>query len=239
MIKLATPRYLLKFIHTILPISFLCMIISGITGFYYAFFGSPIDYQQGEYVRFMYIHVPSAWGGIGSYIIVGVFSFLGLVSRLPVAFFIAYHSAVIGGLFTFIALITGALWGKPIWGTWWVWDARLTSMFILFCFYIGYILLVKSYDKKYDRFQGLKYGGFLAMIGLVNIPIIKWSVNWWHTLHQPASILKIGGPSIHASMLTPLMIMMIAWASYFITFLCINLKTELLKLRFYTKQNLR
>ncbi len=220
-----SPKYIIKFTDSYLKHIITLMLICVISGIYYGFFVSPADYQQGEYVRIMYIHVPSAWLSLMIYMLMGISSFIYLVWRNPVFDLIAKSSAPIGSLFCFITLVTGSFWGKPIWGTWWVWDARLTSMLILFFFYIGYLSLS---DLSKDR-PNNKASAVLAVLGCINIPIVKFSVNLWHSLHQPASVFKIGGPSIHNSMLIPLMIMFIAFCLYFMSNLLIALKTSLLE----------
>lgn len=200
------------------------MLIFLSLGLYYGFYASPADYQQGEYVRIMYIHVPSAWLALAIYALMGITSFIYLVWHNPIFDLIAKSSAPIGALFCFITLFTGSFWGKPIWGTWWVWDARLTSMLILFFFYLGYLILVNlSQDQSNNKAPAA-----LAILGCINIPIVKFSVNLWNSLHQPASVFKLGGPSIHSSMLTPLMLMFIAFSLYFMANLLINLKIKLL-----------
>jgi heme exporter protein C len=213
----ATNRYL-KFV-------ILAMLIFLASGIYYGFFNSPADYQQGDYVRIMYVHVPSAWLALGIYALMAMSSFIYLVWHNPMFDLIAKNSAPIGALFCFITLFTGALWGKPIWGTWWAWDARLTSMLILFFFYLGYLTLVNLTEDQTNN----KSPAVLAILGCINIPIVKFSVNLWNSLHQPASIIKLGGPSIHSSMLLPLMLMFVAFGLYFLSNLLINLKTQLLE----------
>lgn len=190
-------------------------------GIYMALVSSPADYQQGESVRIMYIHVPSAWMSLFIYSVIALASSLYLIFRNPLYDLIARASAPVGAAFTLITLITGSLWGKPIWGAWWVWDARLTSELILFFIYISYISLSNSFST---RSNGALASAALALIGLLNIPIIKFSVNWWHTLHQPASIIRIDGPHIHISMLAPLLIMAIGSTIYFLLITVLRLK---------------
>jgi heme exporter protein C len=195
-------------------------------GLYFALFASPPDYQQGEAVRIMYVHVPSAWMALGIYIFIGVMSAGAIIWRSPVAITIATCSAPIGATFTLICLITGSIWGKPVWGAWWVWDARLTSMLILFFLYIGYLALHDSYENKE---RAGKVSAIFALIGLVNIPIIKFSVEWWNTLHQPASIIRSGGVAIDGSMLRPLLLMFAGYIFFFLVILSIRIKTSLLE----------
>ncbi len=181
-------------------------------GLYFAFFASPADYQQGETVRIMYIHVPSAWMALLAYVAMAVMALFYLVWRHPLADIAARSMALPGASFAFITLVTGALWGRPMWGTWWVWDARLTSMLILFFLYLGYILLVDSFNS---RERGSKSGAVLLLIGVINIPIIKFSVDWWNTLHQGASVFRAGGALIDKSMLIPLLLMATAALLWF------------------------
>ena len=182
-------------------------------GLYFALFDSPPDYQQGETVRIMYVHVPSAWMGLFCYVALAVFGASALIWRHPLADLMARATAPIGAVFTLICLVTGSLWGKPMWGDWWVWDARLTSMLILFFLYLGYMALVDAFD---DPTRGNRAGAILAVVGVVNVPIIKWSVDWWNTQHQPASVIKMGGPSIHPSMLIPLLLMAAGFQLYYV-----------------------
>ena len=199
-------------------------IIVLLVGLWFSLYQSPIDYQQGNAVRIMYIHVPSAWMSMGIYSFIALSSFFGLIYGHITAFTLAKAAAPIGATFTAICLISGSAWGKPMWGTWWVWDARLTSVLILFFFYIGYIVFSKSFN---DFSKGEKFSSILAIIGLVNLPIIKFSVDYWNTLHQPASISKFGAPSIHIDMLIPLLIMFLAFIFIFIHLLMIRFQLEL------------
>ena len=178
-------------------IAFVCISAA----LYFAFLQSPLDYQQKETVRIMYIHVPAAWLSMMIYAFMGLCAFGGFIWRHSLAFIYARAAAPIGLSFTLIALLTGAIWGKPMWGTWWVWDARLTSMLVLGFLYIGYILFVQSFSEQ-DKAS--RMGAFLLILWLINLPIIKYSVEWWSTLHQPASVFKKGGPSIDEAMLWPL-----------------------------------
>ena len=193
-------------------------------GLWFSFYNSPIDYQQGNAVRIMYIHVPSAWMGMGIYAFIALSSFFGLVYGHVVAFSLAKAAAPIGATFTAICLVSGSAWGKPMWGTWWVWDARLTSVLILFFFYISYIIFSKSFS---DFSKGEKFSSFLSIIGLINLPIIKFSVDYWNTLHQPASISKIGSPSIHVDMLIPLVIMFFFFFFIFLHLLVVRFQLVL------------
>lgn len=223
--KLFSPSYITKFTDRYLKYIIITMLAFLVSGIYYGFFNSPVDYQQGEYVRIMYVHVPSAWMSLGIYTLMAITSFVYLVWNNPVFDLIAKASAPIGAVFCFITLYTGSFWGKPIWGTWWVWDARLTSMLVLFFFYIGYLVLVNlTKDQKNNKAPAA-----LAILGLINVPIVKFSVNLWNSLHQPASVFKISGPSIHSSMLIPLMLMFIAFILYFKANLLITLKRKFIE----------
>ena len=223
MLKLLTPYYfnkLSKVIILILAIStFLMMII----GLYLALIVSPVDYQQGEFVRIMYVHVPASWMALGVYVFMAACSFSYLVWKTTISYLLAVASSYVGATFTLISLVTGSLWGKPIWGTWWVWDARLTSMLILFLLYLSYIIIVNSADNIR---KAQNPASIIAIIGLINIPIVKFSVNIWYSLHQPASVLRFGSPTIHSSMLKPLIIMFISFILYFL--LVLLLRTSIL-----------
>jgi heme exporter protein C len=204
----------------------LCFTVMAIllaTGYWYVW-QVPMDATQGMVFKILYIHVPSAWLALGFYGIVAFCSLLYVVWRNQVASLMAYFSAWVGTIYTLVCLITGSIWGKPTWGAWWVWDARLTSMAFLFILYIGYLLLAKSFAH---RTQGLKFAGYLAIIGSINLPIIKWSVEWWHTLHQTASVLRLDGPTIAWPMLWPLLICASGWLLYGIGIVCWLLHTEL------------
>ncbi len=169
--------------------------------FYLAFFSSPLDYQQKETVRIMYVHVPASWLAMMIYGFMGLCAIGGFIWRHSLAFVYARAAAPIGLSFAMISLVTGSIWGKPMWGTWWVWDARLTSMLVLAFLYLGYMLFVQAFSGQE---KASRMGAFLLILGLINLPIIKYSVEWWSTLHQPASVFKTGGSSIDAAMLWPL-----------------------------------
>ena len=194
-------------------------------GLYLALFASPADYQMGESVRLMYVHVPSAWMALFSYVNVAIAGAVLLVWKHPLAELAGRAMAPVGACFTALCLITGSLWGQPMWGTWWVWDARLTSMLILFFLYLGYIALTGAFD---DRERAQKSAAVLAIVGFVNVPIIKFSVDWWNTLHQPASVLKFGGPSIHPSMLWPLLLMAVGFTTFYLWVLAIRMQDEIM-----------
>ena len=193
-------------------------------GLYFGLFDSPGDYQQGESVRIMYVHVPSAWMALLCYTALAGSCAVSLIWKHPLADVAARATAPIGAWFTFLALVTGSLWGKPMWGTWWVWDARLTSVLILFFLYLGYMALDNAFD---DPGRGARASSILALVGFVNVPIIKFSVDWWNTLHQPASVIKMGGSAIHPSMLMPLLLMGVGFTSYYVWVLLIRIRAEI------------
>jgi heme exporter protein C len=193
-------------------------------GLYLALVVSPPDYQQGESVRIMYVHVPAAWMAMFCYAALAGASAVGLIWKHPVADLAAKATAPIGASFTFLALVTGSLWGKPMWGTWWVWDARLTSVLILFFLYLGYMALQSAFD---DPARGTRAAAIMALVGFVNVPIIKFSVDWWYTLHQPASVFRAGGPSIDATMLWPLALMAGGFTTYYLYVLLVRLRAEI------------
>mgnify|MGYP003309137857 CR=1 FL=1 len=188
-------------------------------------FFTPPDYHQVESVRIMYVHVPSAWLALAIYIIIALASGCFLIWRYPLADVLARAAAPIGAGFTLVTLVTGSFWGKPIWGTWWVWDARLTSVLILFFLYLGYIAIQNAFGGSA---RGAKAAAVLALIGFINVPIIKWSVDWWHTLHQPSSVVRFDGPTIHVSMLPPLLLMAIGFSAFFVLLLLIRIRSALL-----------
>ena len=200
-------------------------IVAFIFGLYFSLLQSPPDYIQGDSMRIMYIHVPSAWFALMAYTILAGSSVLWFITRNPIFSIIARSIAQIGMIFTLISLVTGSIWGKPTWGVWWVWDARLTSMLLLFFLYLAYIFLWQSITNK-DLAS--KISAALAIVGFVNIPIIKFSVDWWNTLHQPATISKLSSPSIDISMMVPLFIMTLAIFLFLITVFFIRLRIEIL-----------
>ncbi|MDR4305703.1 heme ABC transporter permease [Chelatococcus sambhunathii] len=200
-------------------------------GFYLALFVAPADYQQGETVRIMFLHVPSAWLGMMAYVIMAIGSVGVLVWRHPLADVSAKAAAPLGAAFTFLALATGSLWGKPMWGTWWVWDARLTSFLILFLMYLGLMALRSAMEEPS---RAAKACAILTLVGSVNIPIIKFSVDWWNTLHQPASVIRAGRPTMDPSILTPLLVCAIAFTVLFVTLHLAGMRTELVRRRLRT-----
>ena len=222
--RFANPTRFLRLADVIQPWAAGLTLVLMVSGLYFALIGSPSDYQQGETVRIMYIHVPSAWMALFCYTALAVASGVALIWKHPLADLAARATAPIGAGFTFLALVTGSLWGKPMWGTWWVWDARLTSVLILFFLYLSYMALQDAFD---DAERGAKASAVLALVGFINVPIIKFSVDWWNTLHQPASVLKMSVPAIHSSMLVPLLLMALAFKGYYIWLLLIRIRGEI------------
>jgi heme exporter protein C len=191
-------------------------------------FDSPPDYQQGETVRIMYIHVPAAWMAMALYTSLAIAAAMLLVWKHPLAELAARAIAPVGACFTALCLITGSLWGQPMWGTWWVWDARLTSVLVLLFLYLGHIALSNAFD---DPTRGGRAAAILALVGVINVPIIKFSVDWWNTLHQPASVVRLGGPTIDPSMLLPLLLMAFGFTFYGIAVVLLRIRTEILARR--------
>lgn len=222
----ANPRRFLAMADRVWPVAAVVAAVAIAVGLYTGLVTSPDDYQQGSSVRIMYIHVPAAWMALFIYTSMAGAAFVGLVWKHVVAELYAKAAAPLGTAFTFICLITGSIWGKPMWGAWWVWDARLTSMLILFFLYLGYQALVDAFD---DEQKGIHAGAFLLLAGVINIPVIKFSVDWWNTLHQAASLTRFAKPAIDGSMLLPLLSMAVGFTALFITLVCLRLKTEIAK----------
>jgi len=221
-----------KFINTL--ISFMIFII--FLGLIYALFISPQDHIQGDSVRIMYVHVPSSFIALGSFALIGIASILNLIFKIKFMPLIAKSLAPIGIIFTLISIVTGSLWGKPTWGVWWVWDARLTSMLILFCFYLAYIFTWK-FVKNFEKAN--KISSIIGIVGLINLPIIKYSVHWWNTLHQPSSITLTSAPTIHYTMLIPLLVMLIGMIVYSLIIFLMKYKTEIIKFKLNKKKDNR
>jgi heme exporter protein C len=171
-------------------------------GLVWGLFLSPADWQQGQTVRIMYVHVPMAWLAMGGYTALAVASIMSLIWRHPLADLFARELSPVGALVTALCLATGSLWGRPMWGTWWVWDARLTSVLVLFFLWLGHAALTRAFE---DQERGARVGAILALVGIVNIPIVKFSVDWWNTLHQPASVTRLDAPGMHVDILYPLL----------------------------------
>jgi len=232
----ARPSFFFKIADPILPG---VLILTGLlftAGLFTGLFASPPDYQQGDAMRIMYIHVPASWMALFVYAFLGLMSLFVLVWRHPLAEILALSAVPIGALFTVLSLATGSLWGKPMWGAYWVWDARLTSVLILLFLYGGYWALYKAYSHPA---QGIRAASLLALIGVINLPIIKGSVEWWNTLHQPASLTKLSNPSIHPAMLTPLLLMAGAYFFYFLSVLILRARTELNMRKLYVWEGVR
>ncbi len=223
--RYANPARFMRYSATLLP--WAAWPAAGLLalGVILALFVAPADYQQGESVRIMFVHVPAAWMALFVYSCLAGASATALIWKHPLADIAARSCAPIGAAFTFIALATGSLWGKPMWGTWWVWDARLTSVLILLFLYLGYMALADAFD---DAARGARAAAILALVGFVNVPIIKFSVDWWNTLHQPASLLRPEGPAIHASMLVPLLVMAGGFTAFFVAVLIVRMRTEIM-----------
>ena len=223
--KFGSPKYFFTFSGRLLPWLGGATLLLLAAGLYLGLFGSPADYQQRDSVRIMYIHVPSAWNSMFIYMLMAVSAAIGLIWNIKIADIVAAVSAPIGASFTFLTLVTGSLWGKPMWGTWWEWDARLTSELILLFLYLGYMALQSAFE---DRRTAARASAVLAIVGAVNVPIIYYSVQWWNTLHQPQS-LGVGMSTIHASMLVPLLLMALAFKLFFFTVLLIRTRSEVLE----------
>ncbi|MDC3187162.1 heme ABC transporter permease CcmC [Pelagibacteraceae bacterium] len=211
------------------PLLILSIILFAI-GLLFSFYLSPDDYQQGSTVRIMYVHVPSAWLALLTYAIMTLYSILALAFRIPFGFIFNTAVAPIGAVFTLICIISGSLWGKPMWGTWWVWDARLTSVAILFIIYLIIIFMNLSFENRIVR---EKVVAIFILVGSVNLPIVKFSVDWWNTLHQPATISKLSKPSIDPSMMTPLIIMTFAFIMIGVAIAILRIKTEIISRKSY------
>jgi len=226
--RFANPGRFMRMASAVLPWSTAVTILLIATGLVWGLFFSPPDYQQGESVRIIYVHVPSAWMALFIYTCMALASASALIWRHPLGDLVARAASPIGACFTFIALVTGSLWGKPMWGTWWVWDARLTSMLILFFLYLGHMALLNAFD---DANRGNRAAAILAIVGFINVPIIKFSVDWWNTLHQPESVFRLGGPTIDPSILWPLLIMGLGFTFFFVTLLLLRVRSEFLAAR--------
>ena len=226
--RFANPTRFQRLSKKIEPWVLVLMLLTMGSGLYFALFSSPVDYQQGHTVRIMYIHVPAAWMALFCYTAMAIAAAISLIWKHGLADIAVKATAPIGAAFTFLALVTGSLWGKPMWGTWWVWDARLTSVLVLFFLYLGYMALRDAFD---DPARGAKSSAILVLVGFVNVPIIKFSVDWWNTLHQPASINILSKSSIHSSMLFPLLIMTAAFALFSLLIFLMKYNTELIKIK--------
>ena len=210
------------------------LLIFVIAGLAYSLLISPPDYIQGDSVRIMYVHVPSSFIALGCFGFIGIASICNLIFKIKLMTLLAKSLAPIGCIFSLISIVTGSFWGKPTWGVWWVWDARLTSMAILFLFYISYIVTWKFID---DFEKANKVSSIIGIIGSFNLPVIKYSVDWWNTLHQPSSITLTSAPTIHYTMLVPLLIMFLAMIIYLLVIFLMRYKIEVIKFKINKKRN--
>jgi len=234
MFKNFFPNKILSLTDTTLNNLIVMLIIVVILGLIYSLLISPADYIQGDSVRIMYVHVPSSFIALGCFGFIGIASICNLVFKIKIIPLLTKSLAPIGCVFTLISIVTGSFWGKPTWGVWWVWDARLTSMAILFIFYIAYILtwkFIESFEKAN------KVSSIIGIVGLFNIPVIKYSVDWWNTLHQPSSITLTSAPTIHYTMLVPLTIMFFGMLIYSLIIFLMRYKTEVIKFKIRKKKN--
>ena len=224
---LSNPERFMAFSRWAAPMFGVIAVALGAIGLYLGF-TAPEDYQQGQTVRIMFIHVPAAQLSMFAYACLGVASFLSLIFRHALADAAAQAAAPLGAAFTFLALITGALWGRPMWGTWWVWDGRLTSVLVLFLLYIAYIALRASMD---DEAKAARAGAILALVGVINLPINHYSVEWWNSLHQGSSLFAKGGPAMPAVFLVPLLLMSLAYMSAFGSLWLVRIRGEVWRRR--------
>jgi heme exporter protein C len=224
--KLASPKYFYGISGRLLPWLATGFVLMTLAGLYYGLVKAPPDYQQGDSYRIMFVHVPSAWMSLFIYVVMAGAGAIGLVWRIKLAEVISISSATVGASFTFLALVTGSIWGKPMWGTWWVWDARLTSELILLFLYLGVIALHNAID---DKRIAARATAILAIVGVVNIPIIHYSVEWWNTLHQGPTVTKFDAPSIHLSMLIPLLLMAVAFKLYYLMVVLMRARCEVIE----------
>ena len=234
MLKFLFPNKILSLSNKSINFLISLLVLVMFIGIIYSIIISPPDYIQGDSVRIMYVHVPTSILSILCFSFIGLSSILNLIFKIKIMPLIAKSLAPVGLVFSLISIFTGSLWGKPTWGIWWVWDARLTSMFILLLFYLSYILIWK-FVKNFE--QANKISSIIAIVGLLNLPIIKYSVDWWNTLHQPSSITLTSSPTIHYSMLIPLLIMFCAMVIYSLVVFLIRYKTEVIKFNLNNKKN--
>jgi heme exporter protein C len=226
--NIANPTTFLSLVRRVLPWTAALTTALLMVGLYLTFFVAPPDYQQGESVKIMYLHVPAAWLSLFIYVVMSAAALGTLVWRHPLADAAQKAAAPLGAAFTFVCLATGSLWGKPMWGAWWVWDARLTSVLVLFLIYLALIALWQAIEQPG---RAARAAAIMTLVGAVNLPIIKFSVDWWNTLHQPASVFRIGGPTIAMSMLLPLLVMAVAATLLFLTLHMMAIRNEILRRR--------
>ena len=210
--QLGTPREFYRISGYFIPFFAVGSILLFCVSAYLGLVVAPADYQQGDSFRIIYVHVPSAWLSLFIYVVMAIAALIGLVWRMKMAYIVMVCSAPIGAMFTFMALVTGSLWGKPIWGTWWQWEARLTSELVLLFLYFGVMALYSAFS---ERKTAEKASAILCIVGVINIPIIHYSVEWWNSLHQGSTVIRAGGPAMPASMLTPLLLMAVAFKLYY------------------------
>jgi heme exporter protein C len=226
--RYANPHRFMALSAWAMPLAAGLALAAFVIGAPWALFYAPADYLQGDTVRIMYIHVPAAWFALGAYAFMGGASFVSLVWRHSLADVAARAAAPIGCAFAGLCLATGSLWGQPTWGTWWVWDARLTSMLILFLTYVGYLALWAAIE---DEQKAARLAAILCLAGLINLPIVRFSVDWWNTLHQPASLLRAGGSAIHPDMLWPLLVNAFGFMALFLALTMAGMRTEIYRRR--------
>ncbi len=226
--RFANPGRFLRIASVLQPWLSAAAVAVTAVGLVWGLFYAPADWQQGDAVRIMYVHVPSAWLASLGYMALAACSFASIVWRHPLADLAAVEIGPVGAGFTALCLASGSLWGKPMWGAWWVWDARLTSVLVLFFLYIGHIALVRAFD---DPQRGYRAGAILALVGVVNLPIIKFSVDWWNTLHQPATITLTGAPTMAFSMLWPLLVCAIGYTLVFAALVTARLRAAVMERR--------
>jgi len=236
MLKNFFPNKILSLENKVINYLVALLVIIVIIGLAFSLLISPPDYIQGDSVRIMYVHVPSSLIALGCFGFMGAASILNLIFKIKFMPILAKSLAPIGCIFSLISIVTGSLWGKPTWGIWWVWDARLTSMLILLLFYIAYIFSWK-FINNFEKAN--KVSSIIAVIGLFNLPIIKYSVVWWNTLHQPSSITLTSAPTIHYTMLIPLVIMLFGMVIYSLIIFLMRYKTEVMKFKIQKKKNLK
>ena len=236
LIDLANPTRFLNFAERVLPWLVAATLFAFAIGLEQALFVAPDDYQQGATVKIMFLHVPCAWLGMFCWGLMSIAALGTLVWRHPLADVAAKAAAPIGAAFTFLCLFTGSMWGRPMWGTYWQWDARLTSVLVMFIMYLGLIALWRTVE---DPSRAGRAAAVLTLVGAINQPIIKFSVNWWNTLHQPASVFRVGGPAIDKSILVPLFAMAIAFTLLFVTLHVAAMRNEILRRRVRSMQMLR